>query len=70
VRDELTERQWARLLPLLLPLLPPQKPPRGRPTKGHRTVLNAILWVMLFPFRRSLGPPQSHHLCAALHGVG
>jgi transposase len=58
VRDELTERQWARLLPLL----PPQKPPRGRPTKDHSTVLNAILWVMLFPFRHSLGPPQSHHL--------
>jgi transposase len=42
VRDELNERQWARLLPLL----PPQKPPRGRPAKDHRTVLNAILWVM------------------------
>jgi transposase len=42
VKDELTERQWERLLPLL----PPQKPTRGRPAKDHRTVVNAILWVL------------------------
>jgi transposase len=41
VKDELTERQWARLLPLL----PPQKPARGRPAKDHRTVVNGILWI-------------------------
>lgn len=41
MKDELTERQWARLLPLL----PPQKPVRGRPAKDHRTVVNAILWI-------------------------
>jgi transposase len=42
MKDELTERQWARLLPLL----PAQKPARGRPAKHHRTVVNAILWVL------------------------
>jgi transposase len=37
----LTDEQWARLKPLL----PPQKPRTGRPSKDHRTVLNAILWI-------------------------
>jgi transposase len=41
MRDELTERQWQRLLPLL----PAQKPSRGRPNIDHRTVVNAILWI-------------------------
>src|SRR4051794_14738294 len=41
-RDILTDEQWERLRPLL----PPQKPRTGRPSKkGHRTVLNAILWI-------------------------
>jgi transposase len=39
MNDELTEGQWARLLPLL----PLQRPSRGRPAKDHRTVVNAIL---------------------------
>lgn len=42
MKDELTDRQWERLLPLL----PPQKPPRGRPAIDHRIVVNAILWVL------------------------
>ena len=42
VRDELTEMQWKRLLPLL----PPQKPKSGRPAKDRRTVVNAILWIV------------------------
>jgi transposase len=41
MRDELTETQWERLLPLL----PPQKPKSGRPAKDHRTGVNAILWI-------------------------
>ena len=41
-RGELTERQWARLKPLL----PPQKPQIGCPSKNHRTVLNGILWIL------------------------
>jgi transposase len=42
LKDELADGQWARLLPLL----PPQRPVRGRPAKDHRTVVNAILWVL------------------------
>ena len=40
-RGELTDAQWERLRPLL----PPQKPRTGRPSKDHRTVVNAILWI-------------------------
>lgn len=40
-RGELTDRQWARLAPLL----PPEKPATGRTNKSHRLVLNAILWI-------------------------
>ena len=39
MKDELTDRQWERLLP-------PQKPARGRPAMDHRTVVNAIFWVL------------------------
>lgn len=42
MKNELTDRQWARLLPLL----PPQKQARGRPAIDHRTVVNAILWIL------------------------
>lgn len=42
MKDELTEQQWAHLLPLL----PPQRSARGRPAKDHRTVVNAILWIL------------------------
>jgi transposase len=41
-RKELTEQQWSKIAPLL----PPQKSRRGRPAKDHRTILNAILWVL------------------------
>ena len=40
-RDILTDEQWERIHPLL----PPQKPTTGRPSKDHRTVVNAILWI-------------------------
>ena len=33
---------WGRVAPLL----PPQRPPSGRPARDHRTVVNAILWVL------------------------
>jgi transposase len=39
-RHELTDEQYAKLLPLL----PPERPATGRPNKDHRTVLNGILW--------------------------
>jgi transposase len=40
-RHELSEAQWARLAPLL----PPQhRSGRGRPSKDHRVIVNAILW--------------------------
>jgi transposase len=41
-RHELTDQQWERLQPLL----PPQKPRTGRPNKDHRTIINAILWLL------------------------
>ncbi len=41
-RHELTEEQWNRLEPLL----PLQKPETGRPAKEHRTIINAILWIL------------------------
>ncbi len=40
-RDILTDEQWERLEPLL----PPQKPKTGRPSRDHRTIVNAILWI-------------------------
>ena len=40
-RGELSDAQWERLRPLL----PPQKPTTGRPSKDHRLVVNAILWI-------------------------
>jgi transposase len=39
-RHELTDEQWARIVPLL----PPERPATGRPAKDHRLVVNAILW--------------------------
>ncbi len=41
-RHALTDEQWERLAPLL----PPQRPRTGRPANDHRTVLDAILWVL------------------------
>ena len=41
MRDrELTDDRWAALAPHL----PPQRAATGRPAKGHRTVVEAILW--------------------------
>ena len=40
-RHELSEAQWARLAPLLPPQ---QRSGRGRPSKDHRMIVNAILW--------------------------
>jgi transposase len=41
-RYELTDKQWARLEPLL----PPQKPWTGRTNHDHRRVINGILWIL------------------------
>jgi transposase len=41
-RHDLTDKQWARLLPLL----PPQKPWTGRPNEDHRRIINGILWIL------------------------
>jgi len=41
-RHELTDRQWEHLGPLL----PPERPATGRPNRGHRTILNGILWKL------------------------
>ena len=40
-RLELTDEQWARILPLL----PPQKPDIGRPMLDHRQIVGGMLWV-------------------------
>jgi transposase len=41
-RHELTDEQWARVLPLL----PPQKTGRkGRPAADHRRMINGIMWI-------------------------
>ena len=39
-RHEPTDARFAKLAPLL----PPERPASGRPTKDHRTVVNAIPW--------------------------
>jgi transposase len=41
-RHELTDQQWERIAPLLLP---EQTGKPGRPYKGHRLVINGILWI-------------------------
>jgi transposase len=41
-RDILTDEQWARLERLL----PAEKPATGRPSRSHREVVEAILWVL------------------------
>ena len=43
---ELTDLQWA-ILDALIPEPPRRKDGRGRPWKSRRSVLNAILWVLL-----------------------
>jgi transposase len=39
-RHALTDREWTRLEPLL-----PPKAPTGRPHKGHRSIIDALLWL-------------------------
>jgi transposase len=39
-RGDLTDDQWARLLPLL----PPRKPRVGWPAEDHRRIVDGILW--------------------------
>src|SRR5829696_8100679 len=39
-RRELTDEQWTQLAAHL----PPQRPATGRPSRDHRTVVEAILW--------------------------
>ena len=41
-RFDLSDRQWARLEPLL----PPQRPRTGRPNDDHRRIVSGILWVL------------------------
>lgn len=36
----ITDQQWTRLEPLL----PPQRPATGRPSRGHRLILDGILY--------------------------
>ena len=38
---ELTDPEWAKIAPLL----PAQKPPVGRPSRDHRQIVCAILWL-------------------------
>jgi hypothetical protein len=38
---ELSDAQWAKLVPLL----PPQRPRMGRPPKDHRLIVEAIVWL-------------------------
>ena len=41
-RHGLTDAQWERLRPLL----PPEKPRTGRPSRPHREMVDAVLWVL------------------------
>jgi transposase len=40
-RHALTDREWARLEPLL-----PRTAYTGRPSKDHRVIINALLWLL------------------------
>src|SRR4051812_36426884 len=40
-RGDLTDAQWAGLLPYL----PPQKPPTRRTAHDHRPIINGMLWI-------------------------
>jgi transposase len=41
-RGDLTDTQWQRIAPLL----PKRISRRGRPSRDHRPMLNAMLWVL------------------------
>jgi transposase len=38
---DLTDKEWARVAPLL----PPERPRTGRPNHDHRRILNGMLWI-------------------------
>ena len=40
-RHEITEEQFARILPML----PPEEGGMGRPQNEHRTMINGMLWI-------------------------
>jgi transposase len=44
-RHDLTDRQWARLAPLLPPQRPPTGSKGGKPFVDHRRVINGLLWL-------------------------
>jgi transposase len=63
-RGDLTDRQWARIHPLLPPPRPPKGSKGGRPRNDDRTMINGILWILRtgapwpdLPAR--YGPPSS-----------
>lgn len=61
-RHALTDRQWARVGPLL----PPERGRRGRPAKDNRLMLDAMLWMLAagVPWRDlppRFGPWKSVH---------
>ncbi len=39
--NDLSDKEWERIRPLL----PPQRPRVGRPAHDHRTIISGILWV-------------------------
>ena len=39
---DLTDREWARLEPLL----PPRRPRTGRPNHDHRRIVSGLVWVL------------------------
>ena len=41
-RHELSDEQWERIVGLL----PPERGAMGPPSKSHRTMLNAMLWIV------------------------
>ena len=45
IRHDLTDRQWARLAPLLPPQRPPKGSQGGKPFVDHRRVINGLLWL-------------------------
>ncbi len=64
----LTEKQWAKIEPLLPPL--PEHPKGGRPWCDDRRVLEGILWILRTGARwRDLPPPERAASCLDECGV-